>query len=181
MVLVLKFTGSVYWNFRPVSYTHLDVYKRQVSVVEAINHACWEFSLKSNIHWIDAEDLERDERVLEEFSEIDAIIVPQGWGAESAEGRIKAIRYARENKIPFLGLCYGMQMATIEYARNVLGIEDANSEEVNPKSKNHIIHLIEDQEGLVKNQEYEDAIRLGAWPCKIDKGSLTYRLYKKYG
>ncbi len=160
---------------------NFDLKDSHVSVVEAINHACWEFSLKSNIHWIDAEDLERDERVLEEFSEIDAIIVPQGWGAESAEGRIKAIRYARENKIPFLGLCYGMQMATIEYARNVLGIEDANSEEVNPKSKNHIIHLIEDQEGLVKNQEYEDAIRLGAWPCKIDKGSLTYRLYKKYG
>lgn len=160
---------------------NFDLKDSHVSVVEAINHACWEFSLKSNIHWIDAEDLERDERVLEEFSEIDAIIVPQGWGAESAEGRIKAIRYARENKIPFLGLCYGMQMATIEYARNVLGIEDANSEEVNPKSKNHIIHLIEDQEGLVKNQEYEDAIRLGTWPCKIEKNSLTYKLYKMYG
>ena len=160
---------------------NFDLKDSHVSVVEAINHACWEFSLKSNIHWIDAEDLERDERVLEEFSEIDAIIVPQGWGAESAEGRIKAIQYARENKIPFLGLCYGMQMATIEYARNVLGIEDANSEEVNPKSKNHITHLIEDQEGLVKNQEYEDAIRLGTWPCKIEKNSLTYKLYKMYG
>ena len=161
---------------------NFDLKDSYVSVLEAINHACWDFSLKPNIHWIVADDLENNEdTLLDELSKMDGIIVPQGWGSRGSEGKIRAIQYARENKIPYLGLCYGMQMATIEYARNVLGIEDANSEEVNPKSKNHIIHLMEEQQELIKNKEYGGTIRLGAWPCKIDKGSLIYDLYEKYG
>ena len=111
---------------------------------------------------------------------MDGIIVPQGWGSRGAEGKIKAIQIARENKIPYLGLCYGMQMAAIEFCRNVVGIKDANSEEIDPKSKNLVIHLMENQKEILKHQNYGGTIRLGAWPCKIKKGSLLESLYKKY-
>jgi CTP synthase len=159
-----------------------DLKDSYVSVLEAINHACWEFSLTPKIHWIVADDLEKGESgLLEELSKMDGIIVPQGWGSRGSEGKIRAVQYARENKIPYLGLCYGMQMATIEFARNVLGLKDANSEEVDPESKNHVIHLMEEQQELIKNKEYGGTIRLGAWPCEIEKDSLSYKLYKEYG
>lgn len=160
---------------------NFDLKDSYVSVLEALCHACWEFSLKPNIHWIVADDLENSKKGLKDLAKMDGIIVPQGWGSRGSEGKIKAIKYVRENNIPYLGLCYGMQMATIEYARNVLGIKDANSEEVNPKSSNHVIHLMKEQQELIKNKEYGGTIRLGAWPCKIEKGSLIYDLYKKYG
>jgi CTP synthase len=158
-----------------------DLKDSYVSVLEAVNHACWEFSVTPNIHWIVADDLEGDEKGLEELSKMDGIIVPQGWGCRGCEGKIRAIKLAREEKIPYFGLCYGMQMATIEYARNVLNIDDANSEEVNAKAKNKVIHLMEEQQKLIKKKKYGGTIRLGAWPCKIEKGSLIYKLYEKYG
>lgn len=151
-----------------------------VSVLEAIDHASWELGYNANIHWIVADDLEKDDKLEEELLKIDGLIVPQGWGSRGAMGKIKAIQIARENKIPYLGLCYGMQMAVIEYARNVLGIKDADSEEINPKSKNLVIHLMESQKQILKNGNYGGTIRLGAWPCKIKKGSLLESLYKKY-
>jgi CTP synthase len=151
-----------------------------VSVLEAIDHASWELGYNANIHWIVADDLEKDDKLEKEILKIDGLIVPQGWGSRGAMGKIKAIQIARENKIPYLGLCYGMQMAVIEYARNVLGIKDADSEEINPKSKNLVIHLMESQKQILKNGNYGGTIRLGAWPCKIKKGSLLESLYKKY-
>lgn len=161
---------------------NFDVKDSYASVLEAIDHASWEFSLKTNIHWIMADELKDGKKEsLKKLSGMDGILIPQNWGSDGSEGKIKAIQYARENKIPFLGLCYGMQMATIEYARNVLKMEDANSQEVDPKSKNQIIHLVEKQEKPAKGGKYEGDIRLGAWPCKIEKNSLLYKLYKKYG
>jgi CTP synthase len=160
---------------------NFDLKDSYVSVLEAINHAAWEFSAQPKIHWIIADDLEKDSKSIKELEKMDGIIVPQGWGSRGSEGKIKAVQMAREKKIPYLGLCYGMQMATIEYARNVLGIKDANSEEVDPNSKNHVIHLMEEQQELIKKKEYGGTIRLGAWPCEIDKKSLVYKLYKKYG
>jgi CTP synthase len=158
-----------------------DLKDSYVSVLEAISHACWEFSVEPNIHWIVADDLKKKKEKQEELLKMDGIIVPQGWGSRGSEGKIKAVQLARENKIPYLGLCYGMQMATIEYARNVLDIGDANSEEIDPKSKNHVIHLMEEQQELIKNKEYGGTIRLGAWPCKIEKGSVLHSAYEKYG
>jgi CTP synthase len=158
-----------------------DLKDSYVSVLEAISHACWEFSVEPNIHWIVADNLEKDKRRQQQLLEMDGIIVPQGWGSRGSEGKIKAVQLARENKIPYLGLCYGMQMATIEYARNVLDIKDANSEEVDPKSKNQVIHLMKEQQELIKNKEYGGTIRLGAWPCKVEKGSVLHAMYKKYG
>lgn len=161
---------------------NFDVKDSYASVLEAINHASWEFSLKANIHWIMADELKSGKKAsLKKLSGMDGILVPQNWGSDGSEGKMKAIQYARENKIPFLGLCYGMQMAAVEYARNVLSIEDANSQEVDPKCKNQVIHLPERQEKPAKEGKYEGDIRLGAWPCKIEKNSLLYKLYKKYG
>jgi CTP synthase len=158
-----------------------DLKDSYVSVLEAVSHACWEFSVEPNIHWLVADDLEKDEEKQKELLKMDGIIVPQGWGSRGSEGKIKAVQLARENKIPYLGLCYGMQMATIEYARNVLGIKGANSQEVNPKSKDHVIHLMKEQQELIKNKEYGGTIRLGAWPCKFEEDSVIYSFYKEYG
>lgn len=157
-----------------------DLKDSYVSVVEAINHASWEQGIKPNIHWIVADDFTNNRGLQKKLLGMDGLVVPQGWGSRGAEGKIKAIQIARENKIPYLGLCYGMQMAVIEYSRNVLGLRDANSEEVNPKSKNQVIHLMEEQKKLLKDGKFGGTIRLGAWPCKIEKGSLLESLYKKY-
>lgn len=158
-----------------------DLKDSYVSVLEAINHACWEFSLEPKIHWIVADDLEENIEKQKELLTMDGVIIPQGWGSRGSEGKIKAVQLIRENNIPYLGLCYGMQIATIEYARNVLKIENATSQEVDPKSENQVIHLMKEQQELIKNKEYGGTIRLGAWPCKLEKNSLVYSMYKKYG
>ncbi len=158
-----------------------DLKDSYVSVLEAINHACWEFSLEPKIHWIVADDLEGNLEKQKELLSMDGVIIPQGWGSRGAEGKIKAVQLVRENKIPYLGLCYGMQMATIEYARNVLGIENANSQEIDPESENQVIHLMDEQQELIKKKEYGGTIRLGAWPCDLQKDSLIYSIYKKHG
>jgi CTP synthase len=156
-----------------------DLKDSYVSVLEAIDHACWEQGYKANIHWFVADELNK-KKLKEELLKLDGVIVPQGWGSRGAEGKINAIKIIREEKIPYLGLCYGMQMAAIEFARNVLNLKDANSEEVNPKSKNLVIHLMEDQKKNIENETYGGTIRLGAWPCKIKKGSLLERVYKTF-
>ncbi len=158
-----------------------DLKDSYVSVLEAINHASWELGVKSNIHWIVADDFENDKELQKELLEMDGVIVPQGWGSRGAEGKILAIKSVRENKIPYLGLCYGMQMAVIEYSRNVLGLSDANSEEVNPKGKDLVIHLMEEQKKVLKEGKFGGTIRLGAWPCHVEEGSLLESLYMKYG
>ncbi len=157
-----------------------DLKDSYVSVLEAINHAGWEKGVKANIHWIIADDLDSDVQLQKNLLKMDGLIVPQGWGSRGALGKIKAIQIARESKIPYLGLCYGMQMAVIEYARNVLNIKDANSEEVDSKCSNLVIHLMEEQKKLLKDGKFGGTIRLGAWPCKIQKGSVLESLYKKY-
>jgi CTP synthase len=156
-----------------------DLKDSYVSVLEAIDHACWELGYKANIHWFIADELDK-KKLKEELLKLDGVIVPQGWGSRGAEGKIRAIKIIREEKIPYLGLCYGMQMAVIEFARNVLNLKDANSEEVNPKSKNLVIHLMEDQKKNIENETYGGTIRLGAWPCKIKKGSQLETVYRKF-
>lgn len=151
-----------------------------VSVIEAINHASWELGYKTEILWLQSESIEKNNNLLKKIKEVDGVIVPQGWGSRGVEGKISAIEYVRENKIPYLGLCFGMQMAVIEYARNVLGIKDANSEEVKAKGKNNVIHMMEYQRKLVESREFGGTIRLGAYPCEVLKGSLLHSLYSKY-
>lgn len=159
---------------------NFDLKDSYASVIEAVNHASWDNKVKTNLIWINSDGLENDKDKQEELKKYDGVIVPQGWGSRGSEGKIKAIEIARKNKIPYLGLCYGMQMATIEYARNVLGIKDATSEEVNPKGENQVIHLMEEQKKNIENKNYGGTIRLGSWKCDVKKGSLLWSLYSKH-
>ncbi len=166
--------GIIGKYFKTGSYTLKDSY---VSVIEALNQAATFLKLKINYHWIDSEKLKKIPR---DFSALDGIVVPQGWGSRGVEGKILAIKHARENKLPFLGLCFGMQMAVIEYARNVCGLKKANSTEVNPQAPHPVIHIMPHQQEFLKKHQYGGTIRLGSYPCKVSNGSLLESLYKKY-
>lgn len=147
-------------------------------VIEALRHAGWKQGYKPEIVWLDTEKLEKQKDIIKTLSNVKGIIIPQGWGKRGVEGKIQVAQYARERKIPYLGLCFGMQMAVIEYARNVLNLKDANSEEVNPKTKNPVIHIMPNQAEYLAKKQYGGTIRLGAWPCQINKDSLIYKYYK---
>ena len=144
-----------------------------VCVVESLKHAGWKLGLKPNLVWFDAENLNND------YSKLAGIIIPQGWGKRGIEGKINAIKYARENNVPYLGLCFGMQMAVIEFARNVLNLKNANTEEADPDTKYPVIHTMNYQKELIKNHEYGGTIRLGSYPCKIKKGTKLSKIYKQ--
>jgi CTP synthase len=156
-------------------YNLVDSY---VSVVEAVRHAAWKLGVTPVLSWIDSEDLEKGRKNLEGF---DGIIVPQGWGARGTEGKLMAAKYARENNIPYLGLCFGMQMASIEFARDVLKMKDANTTEANPTTKHPVIHVMESQKDYLARHQYGGTIRLGAWPCIVKLGTIIDAAYKKYG
>ncbi len=147
-----------------------------LSVVEALNHAGAACRAHVNIRWIEAEDV-TPETVPSLLGDADGIIVPGGFGVRGTEGKITAIRYARENRIPYLGLCLGMQLAIIEFARNVLGLQDANSTELDPDTSAPVIHLMPDQEGV---SDLGGTLRLGAWPCVLEKDTLAFRLYGQH-
>ena len=150
-----------------------------VSVVEAIRHASWKIGVHPQLSWIDSEKLEKNG--IEILKDYDAIVVPQGWGSRGTEGKIMAAKFARGNKIPYLGLCFGMQMATIEFGRNVVGLKKVNTTEVDPKTPNPVIHIMPDQAAYLKKRQYGGTIRLGAWPCIVKKDTILERSYKEYG
>jgi len=154
-------------------YTELkDAY---ISVKEALVHAGAAVNAGVNIRWIESSDLENGD--LSKLDGVDGIIVPGGFGSRGIEGKINAIRFARENKIPYLGLCLGMQLMVVEYARNVCGLEGANSTEFNKKTKYNVIDLIPSQRKIKMKGA---TMRLGAWKCKIvKKDSIAYRAYNK--
>ncbi|MCP4653881.1 MAG: CTP synthase [bacterium] len=153
-------------------YTLADSY---VSVLDALRHATLNEGRKLEIIWINAEEVEEDPAKAP-LVELDGMIVPQGWGSRGAGGKIEAVRYARTKKLPFLGLCYGMQMAVIEFARS-LGLEDAHSIEVDPDTKNPVIHIMPDQVSITKEKRFGGTIRLGAQPCALSPGSLLHEIY----
>lgn len=159
---------------------HKDVY---VSVLEALKHAASFHKVNIEIVPIDSEKTEKlKEKKLDDlFSQFDGIVIPQGWGSRGTEGKIRAIKYARENNIACLGLCFGMQMASIEFGRNVCGFKKANSEEVNPKTPHPVIHIMPKQKEYLSKNQYGGTIRLGAWPCKIKSGTKLEKAYKTYG
>ena len=149
-----------------------------ISVIEAVRHASANTHTKVNLHWLSAEEVgEKGAKMLKQF---DGLIIPQGWGGRGSEGKIEAIRYCRENKIPYFGLCYGMQMAVIEFSRNVLGWKDADSEEINPKTKHPVIHIMPNQKELIAKKGYGGTIRLGGWPCALKPGTLLAKAYSKF-
>ena len=144
-----------------------------VSVIEALKHAAWASNIELNIKWIDCENF-----CQKDIRQLDGVLVPQGWGKRGVEGKLEAIKIARSNNIPFLGLCFGMQMATIEFARNVLGLSKANSTEADPDTPHPIVHVMPDQKKYLAQNQYGGTIRLGAWPCKILENSKLFSIYK---
>lgn len=149
-----------------------------ISVIESVKHAAAANHCKVNLHWLSAEEVEK--KGVSVLKGMDGLIIPQGWGGRGAEGKIAAIKYCREKKIPYFGLCYGMQMAVIEFARNVAGLKDANSAEVNPKTSNPVIHIMPGQEKLIAEKGYGGTIRLGGWPCRLREGTRLSSAYAKY-
>jgi CTP synthase len=148
-----------------------DAYK---SILESFIHAGAENDTRVNIQWISAEDMEKTSNPAKYLSGIDGLLVPYGFGERGVEGKIKAIRYVRENKIPFFGICFGMQLAVVEFARNVMKLKDASSAEVK-KTKNNVIDLMEEQKGIT---EKGGTMRLGSYFCDITRGTKTYETYK---
>ncbi|MFH1522758.1 MAG: CTP synthase [Patescibacteria group bacterium] len=161
-----------YFNFKSCRDTY-------ISVIESINHAAWAQNKKPEIVWLDAEEYEKDKKKLKELSRLDGIIVPGGFGKRGTEGMILAAKYAREHKVPYFGLCFGMHILTIEFTRHVLKNNDVNSTEMNAETKNPVICTMEEQKELIKNCNYGGTMRLGACPAKLSKDSISYKAYKK--
>ena len=144
-----------------------------LSVIESIHHAGFANKVNVKIKLIDSETI-NSENVSKKLADLDGIIVPGGFGNRGIEGKIETIKYARENNIPFLGICLGMQMAVVEFARNVLGLKDANSAEFSETTQNPVIHIMEDQKEIDKKG---GTMRLGAYPCILKDGTLAKELY----
>ncbi|OGZ97889.1 MAG: CTP synthase [Candidatus Sungbacteria bacterium RIFCSPLOWO2_02_FULL_54_10] len=150
-----------------------------ISVIEAIKHAAWAERITPEIVWLNAEEYENDPQKLQELDAYDGIIVPGGFGPRGVEGKILAIQYARERQIPYFGLCYGMQLATIEFARNVCGLKGANTTEVDPQTAHPVITPMEEQQSLIQEKHFGGSMRLGAYDCRLTPGSLSMRAYAK--
>ncbi len=148
------------------------------ALIDAIDHACWKKGVIVKTKWIQAEKIDKGET--EDLEQADGIIVPIGWGPRGVEGKITAIQYARVHKIPYLGLCYGMQLAVVEFARHVLGLDDANTLEVDPDTIHPVIHINTGQEKNVKLRAYGGTMRLGRWECKVKEGTQSDQSYTTY-
>lgn len=151
-----------------------------ISVIEAIKHAAFAQGFDPKISWIDAGHF-IDKKNLPDLKIFQGIIVPGGFGSRDIEGKINTIQYCRENNIPYFGLCYGMQLAVVEYARNVLGLKGAHTTEIDQKTKYPVIHIMPDQEKKMLEKNYGASMRLGAWDCSLMPGTLVKELYQKYG
>ena len=152
---------------------YIQLHDAYISVVEALKHGGIASHSVVDLKWVDSE-LVNDANAAEYLSDVDGILVPGGFGDRGIEGKISAIRYARENNIPFLGLCLGMQMAIVEFARHVIGYEDAHSVELDPNTTHPMIHLMPDQDGI---EDIGGTLRLGSYPCILDKDTKAYELY----
>ncbi len=152
---------------------HKDVY---ISVLEAVKHAAAHIGVVPIIKQISSVDLEKDTSILKDF---DGIIIPGGFGKTGIEGKINAIRYARENNVPLLGLCLGMQLSVVEFARNVCGLDGANSTEFDPETPYPVIDIIPEQKELIEKKKYGGTMRLGAWEAVLKPGTKVWELYGK--
>lgn len=166
--------GIVGKYFKTGEFTLADSY---ISVIEAVKHAVWTQGRKPIITWLNAEDFEQDPNSLETLRNYDGIIVPGGYGSRGIEGKIKAIQFVREQKIPFLGLCYGMQMATVEFARHVAGLTGANTTEIDPKTAHPVVHTMSDQVEKISKKQFGGTMRLGAYACELKEGSIASAAY----
>jgi len=166
--------GVVGKYFETGKFTLTDSY---ISVIEAIKHAAWFHKRKPEIHWLSSEDYEKNPKTLKELKEYDGIIVPGGFGGRGIEGKIKAIEYCRKNKIPFLGLCLGLQLSVIEFARHVCGIKKAHSAEF-AESGDLVIDVMPEQKALIRDKKYGGTMRLGDYKCKLKPNTKSIKAYK---
>lgn len=150
-----------------------------VSVIEAVKFSSFWKGAYTKLTWINSKEYEANPKKISELKKYDGVIVPGGFGESGIEGIIMAIKFARENKIPYLGLCYGMQLAVIEYARNVLGWEDAHTAEINPKSSHVVIDIMPDQKKLLEEEKYGATMRLGAYPAVLKEETHAFSAYGK--
>jgi CTP synthase len=151
-----------------------------ISVLEAIKHAAYRWKRKPVIEWINSEQFERKPKTIAELSKYQGIIVPGGFGGRGIEGKISAIRYCREKKIPFFGLCYGMQLAVVEYARSVLGLKRAHTTEINPKTPDPVIDILPEQKKNLAEKNYGATMRLGAYPAVLKADTIARQAYGKH-
>lgn len=149
-----------------------------LSVIEAVKYSAYALGKKPVIDWVNALEFEKNPKTVSKLKKYHGALVPGGFGSRGIEGKIKAIEYARKNKIPYLGLCYGMQLAVIESARHLAGIKGATSRELNPKSNECVIDIMDAQKEKMKKEEYGGSMRLGSYECFLKKGSLAQSLYK---
>ena len=148
-----------------------------ISVIEAIKHACWYWKKKPVIDWLNSVDYEKDKSKLKELDRYDGVLIPGGFGSRGVEGKILAIQYVREQEIPYFGLCYGMQLATIEFARHVAKLADAHTTEINSKTPHPVINIMPGQERNVSEKKYGGTLRLGAYPCVLKDKTKTRSAY----
>jgi CTP synthase len=149
-----------------------------ISVIEAIKHACYSFKRKPVIDWINSEEYEKNSSKTRNLKKYAGIIVPGGFGERGVEGKIKTIEFCRKNKIPYFGLCYGMQLMVIEFARNILGLKGANTTEINRSTKFPVIDIMPEQKKNLADKNFGATMRLGAYPAAIKKSTLAYDAYK---
>lgn len=166
--------GLVGKYFSTGKFTLADSY---ISVIESIKHAAWANGRRVEMTWLNAESYEQNPKALAELDGFDGIVVPGGFGSRGVEGKIKAIEYVRTHQIPFFGLCYGMQLAAVEFARHVLRWADANTTEVNPKTSKPVIDLLPEQEALLREHHLGGSMRLGEYRCRITPGTITADAY----
>ncbi|MFI3225950.1 MAG: CTP synthase [Clostridia bacterium] len=152
---------------------YVQLHDAYLSVMESLRHAGIDAGYSVNLKWVDSETV-TDENSAELFADIDGMVIPGGFGDRGIEGKISACKYVRENNVPFLGICLGMQITVIEYARHVLGLSDAHSAEFSQTTTNPVIHIMEDQIAITNKG---GTMRLGAYPCKVSEGTLLKELY----
>lgn len=150
-----------------------------ISVIEAIKHAAYKNNSKPEIEWINSEIFEREPERIKEIKNYEGIVVPGGFGSRGIEGKIKTIEFCRKNKVPYLGLCYGMQLMVVEYARNILGLKDAHTTEINRDTKNPVIDIMPEQKKNLEDKNYGATMRLGAYPAVVKKGTIAFGAYNK--
>ncbi len=168
--------GIVGKYFKTGDFVLSDVY---ISVIEALKHAAYSVRKKLILEWLDSGDYENDAKNLKKLSEYDGILIPGGFGSRGVEGKIAAIKYCREKKIPYFGLCYGMQLAVIEYARSVALLGGANTVEIDSKTPHPVIDILPEQKERLKKKEYGATMRLGAYPALLKKDTVAASAYGK--
>jgi len=162
--------------FKTGDFVLSDVY---LSVIESLKHAAGKLGKKVKIDWLDSADYESATSKLKELKNYHGILVPGGFGERGIEGKIKVIRFAREHRIPYFGLCYGMQLAVVEYARHVLGLAGAHTTEIKPDATDPVIVIMDEQRQLMADKNYGGTMRLGAYPCRLVKQTVAERAYRE--